>query len=101
MTDTPEQYDDRVETEARDTLAYLGEAPKERKLIHDQADDRWFVYAFDTDTTEVTSVPDGVAACLVGCGWVEERGTEARVELEGPYGVFVITSKGRDAAAAS
>lgn len=98
MPDQPEQYEDDIEAKARDTLAYLDEHPKQRKLIHDQVEDRWFVYAFDPDTTEVTSVPDDVADCLVGCAWVEERGTEARVDLKGPYGVYVITSKGSDAA---
>ena len=48
----------------------------------------------------MTSVPDPVAACLVGCAWVEERGAEARVELLGPYDVHVITAAGKDAASA-
>lgn len=99
MSDRAGDYAPQTEANARETLAYLSEAPKERKLIHDEADDRWFVYAFDADQVEVTSVPDPVAACLVGCDWVARRGSEARVDLEGPYGVYVITDDGREAAA--
>lgn len=76
-------------------LELLNSNPRSHKLIHDNVDDRWFVYAFEQNPPEVTSVPKDLAIKALQKHWVEEHENDRRGDLPSEhYEVFLLTEAG-------
>lgn len=76
-------------------LEQLSSNSRAHKLIRDSVDDRWFVYAFDQNPPEVTSVPKELALRALRQHWVEEHEDDRRGDLPSEsYEVYLITDKG-------
>lgn len=76
-------------------LELLKRDRRSHKLIHDNVDDRWFVYAFEQSPPEVTSVPKDLAIRALQQRWVEEHEDDRRAELPSEhYEVFLLTDEG-------
>ncbi|HEX7005233.1 MAG TPA: hypothetical protein VF168_13700 [Trueperaceae bacterium] len=84
-----------MELDEHRLLDLLKSDPRAHKLIHDNVDDRWFVYAFDQNPPEVTSVPKDLAIRALQQRWVEEHEDDRRGELPSEhYEVFLLTDAG-------
>ena len=85
-----------MELDENGLLRLLESDPRAHKLIHDNVDDRWFVYAFDESPPEVTSVPKDLAIRLLQQRWVEEHEDDRRGDLPSEhYEVFLLTEAGK------
>jgi len=69
--------------ELRNLVDYLRENPDERKLVHDEAEHRWFIYDFVETPPEVTSVAKELVGELIERRWVEDEGEENRAQFPG------------------
>lgn len=76
-------------------LEQLGSDRRAHKLIRDRVDDRWFVYAFDQNPPEVTSVPKELALQVLRQRWVEEHEDDRRGDLPSEsYEVYLLSDEG-------
>jgi hypothetical protein len=76
-------------------LEQLSSDRRAHKLIRDRVDDRWFVYAFDQNPPEVTSVPKELALRALQQHWVEENEVDRRGDLSREsYEVYLLTDEG-------
>jgi hypothetical protein len=79
-------------------LEQLSSDRRAHKLIRDRVDDRWFVYAFDHNPPEVTSVPKELALRVLRQHWVEEHEDDRRGDLPSEsYEVYLLTDEGEQA----
>ena len=84
-----------MELDVNGLLELLQRDRRAHKLIHDNVDDRWFVYQFEQDPPEVTSVPKDLAITALQRHWVEEREDDRRGDLPSEhYEVFLLTDEG-------
>lgn len=76
-------------------LEQLSRDRRAHKLIRDSVDDRWFVYAFEENPPEVTSVPKELALRALRQRWVEEHEDDRRGDLPWEsYEVYLLTDEG-------
>lgn len=78
--------------EQSEVLEPLRRDPAQNRLVHDEADRRWYVYEFTEEPPRITDVRREVAEGLVGGGWVVQAAEDEarRVELPGGFAVYTL-----------